>query len=84
MTGLLLTAGVFAMIVVAVSAAAILVVAGTLAMAAALPHGHPAAGKLRSFARTVPGSVWSLACRLDMLVFMGALAAGVVVTFVYS
>ncbi len=84
MGGLLLTAGVFAAIVAAVSGAAVVVVAGALALAAALPHGHPLAGRLRHFAARVPGSVWYLACRLDLLVFIGILAAGAVLTLVFS
>lgn len=84
MTGLLLTVGVFVATVAVVSGAAVLVTAGSLAMAAVLPRGHAAAARLRALASKIPGSVGSLACRLDLLVFMGALAAGAVLTLALS
>ena len=84
MTGIVLSVGVFTAIVVAVSCVAILLIGCSLAMAAALPHGHPRADRIRQFASKVPGSIWHMACRLDALIFFGAIVAAAVLTIVFS
>lgn len=84
MTGIVLSVGVFTAIVFAVSCVAILLIGCSLAMAAALPHGHPRADRIRQFASKVPGSIWHMACRLDALIFFGAIVAAAVLTIVFS
>ena len=84
MTGIVLSVGVFTAIVVAVSCVAILLIGCSLAMAAALPHGHRSADRVRQFASKVPGSIWHMACRLDALIFFGAIVAAAVLTIVFS
>lgn len=84
MTGIVLSVGVFAAVVFAVSCAAVLLIVCSLAIAAALPHGHPGADRIRQFASKVPGSIWRTACRLDALIFFGAIVAAAVLTIVFS
>ena len=84
MTGIVLSVSVFAAVVFAVSCAGFLLIGCSLAIAAALPHGHPRADRIRQFASRVPGSIWHIACRLDALIFFGAIVAAAVLTVVFS
>lgn len=77
MDGFVLSIGVFVAVVAAVACMAALLTAGCLAVAVALPHGHPGADRLRAFAASVPKAIWRAARRLDASLTLGAVAAAV-------
>jgi hypothetical protein len=55
-----------------------------LVAAAALPHGHPMANKLRSFPSFLSKSSWRLVTRLDALLFMAFLVVCMILTIYYA
>lgn len=84
MTGVLLSLTTFAVVLALVLSAAMLLVAGSLTAAAMLPRAHPVGDRLRAFAGKIPRSIWSVACRLDGMVLIGALVLGTVLTVLFS
>ena len=84
MSGVLLSLVAFAVILATVFGAAVLLIAGSLTAAAVLPRAHPVGDRLRAFAGKIPRSIWFVTCRLDALIFVGALVLAAILTVVFS
>ena len=84
MTGVFLLLVAFAAVLATVFGAAVLLIAGSLTAAAVLPRAHPVGDQLRAFAGKIPRSIWHVTCRLDALIFVGALVLAAILTVVYS
>jgi hypothetical protein len=84
MYGLLMSLVAFAAVVAAVFCTAALLIFGALCAAALLPRGAPLADGLREFAGEVPRFVWRAIRLLDGLVFLAAIALGVILTLMLS
>ncbi len=72
-----------AVVAVAAGIGAVLI-AGSLVVAAMLPHGHPQVARLRTFAGTAPQKAWRLAMALDTVFWVGLFSLFAYLTFRYS
>jgi hypothetical protein len=61
-----------------------MLIAGSLAVAAMLPQGHPQIERLRTFASMAPKKAWRLAMALDTVFWVGLFAVFAYLTFKYS
>ena len=84
MNGLLMSLAASAAVTAAVLGIAALLIFGALSVAAFLPRGAPLAVGLREFAGEVPRFVWRAVRLLDGLVFLVAVALGVMLTLMLS